>query len=582
MEVESPHDVKVYQINRGFYEFRSLNSNSEIIHHIINYHIEHSLSDIDYDGNLPEYQKDEIKYSLYVYNEVEYVSPWKIYLPEEITEDYEFNVKASSFVLFSELGDNIFCIVGGRGISAIKRFINYSFGLELYEKFSNPTSDIVYTLYSRSLSGNLTSQFSTFKEQQILIDALSLGRIPVRILIGIEKVRILEIFNFLPDNESTEYFIEIGNSFWLKTKLTFEETHQLIQIIGNLINQTTLNRISRFEEVKDQKFCDESLIPGLSVNIFDDSQRVASGSPAQLDFDFVHPQKLLLFYECDSFQAFYKKGKVPIYSTTNRNDIYQGVLSRIRNDHGSINQFEFNGILWGIQIKGFKGGNEVTKAPFITHINCEYKINQSSYFFLDNRWYQAKGDFIDTINSECKQIIKAKFWESNPLLLNWDSSQTEGEYNLSYLNQEGFIVLDRLLGQNIELCDLLYETDTTIYLIHVKAGFDAKLRELTNQILISSSRLSNDLTTNKDFVREVFQSFQNSSNNIHSFDEQRFLNLFEKNIEFVLAFCPKSVRNDVMNNIEAFTSNVAKFSIISVSREMATNTYPLKIVELQS
>ncbi|WP_075351240.1 DUF6119 family protein [Algoriphagus marinus] len=582
MEVESPHDVKVYQINRGFYEFRNLNSSSGIIHHIINYHVEHSLRQIDYDGNLPEYQKDNIKYSLYVYNEVEYVSPWKVYLPAEITEDNDFNVKASSFVLFAELEDRIFCIVGGRGISAIKRFINYSFGLELYEKFSNPTTDIVYTLFSRSLSGNLTSQFSTFKEQQILIDALSLGRIPIKILIGINQEGFLEIFNFLPLTENTEQFIEIGNSFWLKNKLTFDETHQLLQIVGDLLQRPSNNRISRFEEVKDQEFCDNSLIPGLSTNIFDDSQRVASGSHAQLDFDFVHPQKLLMFYECDSFQAFYKKGKVPMYSTNNRNEIYQGVLTKIRNDHGSINQFDFNGILWGIQIKGFKGGNEVTKAPFITHINCEYKINQTSYFFLDNRWYQAKGDFIDTINSESKQILKAKFWENNPLALSWNSSQTEGVYNLSYLNQQGFIVLDRMLGQNIELCDLLYETDTTIYLIHVKAGFDAKLRELTNQILISSSRLSNDLTTNKDFVREVFQSFQNSPNNIHSFDEERFLNLFEKNIEFVLAFCPKGVRNDVINNIEAFTSNVAKFSIISVSREMATNSYPLKIVELSS
>ena len=582
METESPHDVKVYQINRGFYEFRTLNSNSEIIHHIIQYHIDHSQRRIDYDGTLPEHITETIKYSLYIYNEIEYISPWKAYLPAEITEDNEFNIKATSFVLFSEFGENIFCIVGGRGISAVKRFINYSFGIELYEKFLNPTSDIVYTLYSRSLSGNLTSQFSTFKERQILLDALSLGRIPIRILIGIEKERILELFNFLPNSENSEFYIEIGNSFWLKTKLTFEETHQLLQIIGNLLNRTTTNRISRFEEVKDQQFCDDSLIPGLSVNIFDDSQIISQGNDARLDFDFVHPQKLLLFYECDLFQAFYKKGKVPMFSTTNRNEIYQGVLSKIRNDHGNISQFEFNGLLWGIQIRGFKGANEVTKAPFITHINCEYRIGQTSFFFLDNRWYQAKGDFIDTINSESKQILKAKFWENHPLALSWNSIQTEGAYNLSYLNQQGFIMLDRMLGQNIELCDLLYETETTIYLIHVKAGFDAKLRELTNQILISSSRLSNDLTTNKDFVREVFQSFQNSPNNIHSFDEHRFLNLFEKNIEFVLAFCPTGVRNDVINNLEAFTSNVAKFSIISVSKEMATNSYPLKIVELQS
>ncbi|SMD44863.1 sporadically distributed protein, TIGR04141 family [Aquiflexum balticum DSM 16537] len=579
--IEQEHNIKIYQIDQNFFELRSLSSIEAKIDFIIDYHKQNAQNPVSSDENLTSLTLDEITYRLYVYNEEEAISPWKSFLPEELTGEKPFTVQITSFVLFAELENKLFCTIGGKGIAAIKRFINHSFGLEIYEKFAEPENDIVYSISSRSLTGNLTAQLSTFKEQQRLVDSLSLGRIPDKILMVLRKEVLDSVFDFVAYAEEEKVFIEIGNSFWLKKKFSFSETHLLLECINALQNATVRIPLSRFEKVKDWKLCEETLIPQLSEQILNDAVRLSQGSAALLDFDFIHPQKLIKFYESDTFQAFYKNHKTPFVTVTDKGLIYEEVLKKIRFDHGDLNQFEFNTILWGIQIRGFKGGIEETKSTFISHLTCEIEYVGKYYFYLDNKWYLAKGDFIESINRECQGILKTKLWENNPLSLSWNlQNETEGQYNLKYLEEDNFLVLDKMLGQNIELCDLLYVTETTVFLIHVKDGFDAKIRDVENQILISANRLSNDLKTHKNFIKEVYQRFNDSENNTRSLSEETFLSYFNRNLEYVMAFCPIRRNSNVVENIKNFESNIAKFCVISASKEMNTNSYPLKFVEI--
>lgn len=578
---EQEHNIKIYQIDQNFFELRNLRTIDEKINFIVNHHKKNAQNPVRSDENLTCLTLDIITYRLYVYNEEEAISPWKSFLPEELTGEKRFTVQITSFVLFAEIENKLFCTIGGKGIAAIKRFINHSFGLDVYEKFAEPENDIVYSISSRSLTGNLTAQLSTFKEQQRLVDSLSLGRIPNKILMVLRREVLDSVFDFVTYSEEEKVFIEIGNSFWLKKKFSFSEVHLLMNKINELHNASVRVPLSRFEKVKDWKLCEETLKPQLSAQILNDTIRLSQGSTALLDFDFVHPQKLIRFYECDTFQAYYKNHKNPFLNIGGKDEIYEKVLIKIRFDHGDLNQFEFNKILWGVQIRGYKGGIEETKSTFITHLTCEIEYVGKYYFYLDNNWYLAKGDYIDSINRECQGILRTRQWENNPLSMSWNlQSETEGQYNLRYLEEESFLVLDKMLGQNIELCDLLYVTESTVFLIHVKKGFDAKIRDVANQIFISSSRLSNDLKTQKNFLKEIYQGFNASENNRRGLSEGEFLSYFNKNIEYVMAFCPSGRNSNVIDNILYFESNIAKFSVISASKEMNTNSYPLRIVEL--
>jgi len=163
------------------------------------------------------------------------------------------------------------------------------------------------------------------------------------------------------------------------------------------------------------------------------------------------------------------------------------------------------------------------------------------------------------------------------------SIESEGQYNLKYQDKQNTIVLDKVLSQEIELCDILHYTDNELFLIHVKKGFDAKMRDLTNQIMIASARLWNDNKSNQEFLIELYSNFENSSsfqNNPLSQDE--FLNLFTRKITFVLAFC-NTRRNvaSVADDIHSFRSNIAKFSLIQHVKEMNSYEYhEIKIMEI--
>jgi len=157
----------------------------------------------------------------------------------------------------------------------------------------------------------------------------------------------------------------------------------------------------------------------------------------------------------------------------------------------------------------------------------------------------------------------------------------EGFYNLKYLEENNFIVLDKMLGQNIELCDLLYETDNNIYLIHVKEGFDAKMRDVTNQVSISANRLWSDLKSDNHFIDAVYKRYSESDNfQYNSISKDDFHNMFKKDVTYVIAFCHNRLNKKVSENIEDFKSNIAKFSIIQNMREMQSNNYPLKVIEI--
>lgn len=582
--IPSKHnDIKVYQINTDFYEFKDLANPQDIVEYIINDHQDRFETPYELENQRSDLEIEPIKYLLYVFNEVDKESIWKSFLPEEITEQHDFSVQSTSFTLFILIESQIFALIGGKGISVIKKFINHSFGLDLYEKISDPENDIVHSQMSRGITGNLTSEQRTYRNEQRLIDSLSIGRVPNKFYLMLRKDLKDSVFDFIEFDDENIY-LEIGSSFCIKWKLSFEQTHQLILKLVDIQKNGTGKPLSRFERVKDQKFCKKNLEMALYDHLRNDMVRLNtpnSTSSNNLDFDFVHPQKLNQFYECDIYAAYTKGSKKPFYETRDRTKLYYEVLRYL---HGIVDEHDawsFIKHLSGVRIRGFIGEEKKTEAMFINHLTCEILVGNSPYFLIDNIWYKVRGDFIETINDQCSTMLESNNWNNNPMTRVWPREMNEGDYNLQYLEDENFFVLDKMLGQNIELCDLLYESDNTIYLIHVKEGFDAKIRDVTNQVSISANRLWNDVKSNYHFVDEVHKHYSKSSNSAsNKISKEDFRLKFAKDIVYVIAFCHNKTQKTVIDNVELFKSNIAKFSIIQSLRDMQINSYPLKIVEL--
>jgi hypothetical protein len=581
------NDIKIYQINLDFFEFKEIqNDFTAIISHIIKHHKTNFKSEFDLSFAEEEFIIDKCNYKLYTFNEKEKESFWKDFFPKQLVKDRDFTIKSTSFVLFAQVEQRVFCVIGGKGISVIKRFINDSFGIDFYEKIADPVNDIVHSQFSRGVSGNLSSEQKTYKSEQKLQDIFAIGLIPKKKYLQLRKELKDTFFDFINFDETENVYLEIGSSFCLKWKISFNQLDELIVCVNEILKIEGHKSLSRFDKIVDGEFIKYNLFPALLHKLRDDMVRLStpnSNYGMLLDSDFVHPnpEKIRLFYECDEYKAYFKGSQIPFFETRDRTTLYTSILQYIYKIVEPDDEFEFGKMIMGVRIRGYVGDTKKTEAMFINHLTCELNFTSKPYFLIDNNWYQVKGDFISSINEQCLQLIRRNILSPNPLEIPWDNQNlTEGEYNLLYNDRNEYLILDKMLGQNIELCDILYETNNTIYLIHVKDGFDAKIRDLTNQISISSNRLWNDLRSDNSFLKIVYNNYSASSNNTRNLQWIDFLHKFKsKEIVYVLAFGSNLKNKTVLNNFESHKSNIAKFSLIQSFREQ-TDKYQIRVIEI--
>lgn len=569
-------DIKVFQINGDHYELRSLSVNDKvrfIINNHKNNHKEGTIYSVD------EFERDNTNYVLYQYSELKDESNWKGFLTEMLSNKMDYQTKQFSFALFAINNDNIYVIIGGNSLQVIKKFINEKFGIELYEYISKQNEDVVLSLTTRGITGNLSEQRELYRKNQTLFDSIELTNIPSKIVIEIREELKNSYFEFINFRNEKSY-LEIGSFFFIKVKLSFEQFHFLIETINLIITENIANPLTSFIRIKDVNFIEENLEKQLFINlkeeIFETFSPTRGEDPYKMDIDFIHPTKILEFYECDEYELKSKLAQKPFYKTSDKSKLYIECLKFIYENVQDLNDyFEFRKVISGIRIKGYRREKLKTQAMFLNHLNTEIKVDKFSYFKVDNYWYKIENNFLNKINDLCfETYLNNKIQE--PILFNkWDSSiKDEDEYNKSYKAYENYYVFDKILSDNIELCDIMYENEKAIYLIHVKDKFDAKIRDLSNQVLVASNRLWHDLKNVKssNFLETIVDSYNSKSENLNNqLVKKEFISKFksDKNIIFVMAFKTTRTRLDLKERIFKSESNIAKYTIVQSKKDIS-------------
>lgn len=588
----SKQQVKLYRINALHYELRGLDQMPKKINYIINKHRQTNEDLTDIDLNLEPIVVGNLNYILYTFSLKEKNSTWNYFLPDALTKDIELITRKPSLVVFAFDENNIFSLVGGSGIQVIKRYLDSNFGLDLFSMIAVVENDIILSAKYRGMTGNLAGSTEVYRNEQKLIDTMSFGRLFKEIHFEINEAKHKEYFDFISEGKDASLSGYAGSSFQIKSAINFEQTHLLIEKAIEIINTKVIKNLGSFSEIKDTNKIEQNYRPKLYEAIRDDmmiqfSEGGYKEGDKRFDFDFGHPSQLLEFYECDNYIVTSKNISNPIVETTNREDIYKKTMKYIVENENLPLLGDFMRFVGGLIVCGLKENRKPVKAPFLHCISCELTDeNNRPIFCIDKSWYKVEDNFIADINSNCHSLMLNSQIDKNLLPEVWhDAKNTdEGNYNLQYLGKPNYLVLDKMLGQNIELCDILYFEENEIYLIHVKKGFDGKMRDLTNQIKISSQRLWNDVKSKKKFISEVYSRYEGSANYLQNpITQVEFINLFDRKVNYVLAFT-STLKNykPIFNNIKEVKSNIAKFSLIQCVRDMKSETYPLSICEIKS
>lgn len=506
-------------------------------------------------------------------------------MPVAITSNQDFKIKNLTFTLFACIENRIFAIIGGDGAMVIKKFQNHKFGLELFEHLTDLNEDII-SVTTRGISGNLTLNSSTFRDGQKLLDALNFTNIPSNLVVLLKEDIKNSAFDFIDFGDKNVH-LEIASYFNIKHKINFEELHNLFIELNEIPKNSAPKSLTSFIQIKNLEKIEEFKKILFSKIREDAGNRFSPGrgtNPPKLDIDFIHPSKIQEFYQADYFEIKAKGAKKGI-TISDRSILYMEGLRFLYNETSHMDQFEFNQYLAGLRAYTWKGKQRI-KGLFWQYLTCEIEYQAEPVFHIDGNWYNVVDNFEQSINERAHHIIENNYLEVNILYKAW-GSESEGEYNRKYEKEAGYTILDKALGQKIEFCDIMYETESSIYLIHVKGGFDAKMRDLGNQIVISANRFMNDRNSGSySFIGEVIDSYNSrKENELYQINKGHYLEKFtsrEKNIIFVLAYKPETKRvTQIRGNINMVNSNIAKFSLIQCVREMNTLSYPVKVVEIR-
>src|SRR5690606_29486656 len=206
---------------------------------------------------LNHFTETDFEFYTYCYNQPKTQNYWKLFLPDELVEDQNFEIVEFSFVLFIIYKTNIYCSVGGSGFNVIQAFIDTNFGIDFYQHFAKPEEDILLKVSTRGVASNISEKDNTFTYDQRISESLEYSEIPKKIKILIREELKKGIFKKY-DLDKEKGIMEIGSYFDLKKKLTFKQLKELIQDIhlirqdkSNYVQLTLFSRVDDSDLVKD-------------------------------------------------------------------------------------------------------------------------------------------------------------------------------------------------------------------------------------------------------------------------------------------------------------------------------------------
>lgn len=571
-------NLKIFQIDKLHYELKDLD-NEEIIELVRENHKKHLHANKE-DMNivkpsLEKFEDNDYTFYTYCYNQPKDQNYWKLFLPDELVKDQNFDLVEFSFVLFTVYKDNIYCILGGSGINVIKRYIDDYFGLELYQHFASPNDDISIAINTRGVTGNLSQRSNTYNNSQTIRDSLLYSEIPKKIKIVLRQELIKGIFKkYRIDSDNA--LMEIGSYFSLRKKLNFEELKILISDIHKIMSdKSNYVQLTLFNRIKEPTLLKE-LDTELQSKIIDDI--LLHNTPDRINnqhteiIELVNSKRIEKFYECNNFRLHFHRKKVKNDQIiSGRDNLYLKATKYIFDNLENIaDRFDVQKKLYELSIIGLVDKKEITYDNFYNHIVAEIPYRNKKYFRIDNQWFYLDDKFLEQIKQEA--INNYKLYQlDKQILLPWVSGD-EDEYNKSH-NGDQYYIFDKRIKENIELCDILFLDDNDLYLIHVKDGFNTHMRSLSSQINISSQRLWNDINNinGSSYFKETIK-YYNKFNPTKKLKENELLkNIIDGDLKvhFVMAYRNKSFKDkSAIEKIALSGSNIAKFSLVQTIREI--------------
>jgi len=533
---------------------------------------------------------------------------WKEFFSNIATPDQDilkpFQSKIESFAMFlrNDSSGNLYAITGGFGHCPIQDYIDENFGIDILSRIIKKEDKILKAVKEKSVQGGILGSTKFFRNNYNFFENDDFGKIYQELKANLDRKILKKYFGFSLDDIKSDSTCIAKTSFKINKAISLPQLFKIINSCEYIIKNPSkdpslepivINNVRKINKKKNQKLVEE-----LEDTLFKQLWDRYGDIDADIDFDLCSKdfEKYMtasryVLRKGSSTKNFF--GKYEFVELRNIDQIFEE-LKKHSNKPTSL--AELRDLLESLKIYSYNDESsfELTKEWMIYHLMGDISLGDKKYFLIDNQWYEIMEDFINRLNEDCASFVKRNPY--NCLDKEWNytkSGDDENKYNQKYFNEKNTIVLDKILADNIESCDILKWDEKSIYFCHVKAGFGNTMRDLCNQILVSAIMISNDLAGSKEYIGKIYDSlkkkkgsggyFGKVGDQSDKYTKEEFVKLFkDKTPVFVLAVLDtyKDSRN-LEVDMAKFRSSIAKFSLQELRKRMKGIDMTLKITQIK-
>ncbi|NVK65122.1 MAG: TIGR04141 family sporadically distributed protein [Flavobacteriales bacterium] len=484
----------------------------------------------------------------------------------------------------------IYACTGGFGHTALQGVVEGDYGLEILSRIVKAEDKTLRSTKEKNLTGGILGEVKFFRNNYNLHENENFGNFYQELHSSLNKRLLTQVFGFSPKEIDSSCLCVAKNSFTIKKSISFDQLLNIILKCENLIDTVTpiveINGVVKLN--KTNKILIENLNKELDnavVDYYSGRQNPTSIELCHKDFDkYLHADNFVLNYKIDG-----EKKLIPF------DEPIQSIISVIK----SIKDFNSNladdkllSLIKNARITSQTNSGDIETTDLLkNHYYTEVKYNGKNYFLSDSEWFEIKPSFIEKFNDQCQSFIDMNKYSGK--ILKWKyPGEIENYFNAKHISEPDFLVFDKFTPDNIEACDLMHWDSNNVYFIHVKAGFDNSMRDLSHQVYVAARKVKEDDKTGYVYLRRLYQLVKNNKGKsnynktakkqLSSLSENAFIDTIkEREIVFVLAVLDTAKGPRNISKIEDFESNIAKFSLHELVKNMRNLAVEFKIHQIE-
>lgn len=516
-------------------------------------------------------------------------NPWNGFF-QEVIQDFraELQNQNHDFVVFASRDNSpasdIFCFTGGSGFNVISDFADEDFPLQLLVRLIDPEK--IKQARSRMLTGSFYARSNYFRGAHSISVAETFGAIWKDITATLkEEIRLDRDFKDLFEGKR-DLNCEARSSFKIRRRVSFEEGLALMDKLERLVSRTLtseekgiLDLFETFQIVRSKPKKDE-----IKKVVLAQALAYIDGTSNVFDFDVCN-RDYENYFEAETYIVRFTNHTLTFLDNPTAIQILDWLRGLGTEKPGSVEALNEVYITGSNSIND----NNETKGTFYEHLHGEVVADADErYFLIDKNLYLAKQDFLTRMSEDFSTRVTngdllpelpnpSPFIEWGPIL--------EGPYNELYLDEDNFLVADRITQKGIELFDILYfGEDDHLYIVQVKNGFDSCVRDACSQIRNAADVIENSLKdASAQKIREFYRQLNTSNVSYHvrlraklaAITEDQFVDMFRNRAQRTYLLLFKSA-----NDVRTSSSNIAKFEVLSTADYMRIHKADFKILNI--